>query len=523
MRLIAIVTVDESEVVGDDFGKLLRTGSGQIDHWFIVLRSTSGTARAHCDTVLASYDLELTSTVVTSAPCGISRARNLGLEAYFASGTNTVNDILCFPDDDCYFYSGFGSQLRERFMFEKPELVILPYGPRLDEVDRTRWPLFLETVDPMALMQITSSAGIFIRGSSLARVGGFDEQFGVGAPLQAAEDVDFVLRAFRSALDIRYWADLAVLHPYKSNVPSRQLGNFALVHRHRDILPPIAQSRALARVLLQMKGLGRIQALRQIAKLGFPAGKLSVSQQRQRRSVAGLQVDTMTPNHLVDKACDFVASQGSAPRTVLAGHITALNHASDPNFRKAFNAADIAMVDGISLSLISWLTPGPRLEKLATTDFAPAVFTEAARRLQRPVRVGIIGGEEHIAEDAANQLNALPHVKVVHTTHGYWDDFSEPIASLNDCDPDILILGLGMPLEAKWLENYKSKLTVALVITCGGWLRLVAKAEKRAPLVMQVLHAEWLWRLITDWQRTAPRYSKGVKTVIKAVSAPWSL
>lgn len=523
LRLIAIVTVDHAEVKGDDFEKLLKTGAGQFSHWIVVLRSTLPAPLADCRHLLEKYGLESDSTVVTSEPCGISRARNLALAAYHASSVEPQSDVLCFPDDDCYFYPGFGAQVRQRFAVDNPELVIMPYAPELLQIDRERWPLEVTKMGPAALMQITSSAGIFIKGSSISRLGGFDEQLGVGAALPAAEDVDFVLRAFRCALDIRYWPDLAVLHPYKSNVPSRQLGNFALVHRHRDILPPAAQARALARVVLQMKGLERIRALGKALEIRLEGAEPSPSAPRSRRSVAGLQVDTVSPLILIERASDFIVAGRNGPRTVLAGHITALNHASDPDFRRAFNKADIAMVDGISFSLISWLTPGPRLQKLATTDFAPAVFTEAARRLQRPVRVGIIGGEDHIAEAAGSELDALPDVEVVYATHGYWDDFSRPIAELNERKPDILILGLGMPLEAKWLQRHESKLDTALVITCGGWLRLVAKAEKRAPVVMQVLHLEWLWRLLTDWRRTAPRYSKGLITVVKAVSTPWSL
>lgn len=523
MRLIAIVTVDEREVVDEDFENLLRTGAGQIDYWFVVLRSTYEGATSDCNETLARFGLETSSTVITSEPCGISRARNVGLEAYYASAAETADDILCFPDDDCFFYPNFGSQVRDRFSLEKPDLAIMPYAPELDQIDRARWPLTIAYIDAITLMQITSSAGIFVRGSALEKIGGFDEQFGVGTRLQAAEDVDFVLRAFRCSLDIRYWEDIAVLHPYKSNVPSRQLGNFALVHRHRDILPPSAPVRALSRVVRQMQGSERIRGLRQVAQMLVAHIDRVDSTHRRRRSIGGLQVDTTDPAKLVDKASDFVAVRGSRPRTVVAGHITALNQASSSDFRRAFNAADIAMVDGISLSLISWLTPGPSLEKLATTDFAPAVFVEAARRLRRPVKVGIIGGEEHIAKAAASELDSLPHVEVVYTSHGYWDDYSLPIAELNVREPDILILGLGMPLEAEWLQRHQSKLNASLVITCGGWLRLVAKAEKRAPLLMQVIHMEWLWRLITDWRRTAPRYSKGFVTVARAVSAPWSL
>ncbi|WP_432393357.1 WecB/TagA/CpsF family glycosyltransferase [Pseudarthrobacter sp. L19] len=198
-----------------------------------------------------------------------------------------------------------------------------------------------------------------------------------------------------------------------------------------------------------------------------------------------------------------------------------MNSAADEPFRRAFNRSDIAMVDGISLSLISALTPGVRLHKMATTDFAPAVFRRAARTLGRPVRVAIIGGTEDVSKGAAEALNRETQVNVVYSTHGYWPTFTEPIERLNRLDLDILILGLGMPLEAHWLAEYQTEIDVPLVITCGGWLRLLAGIEHRAPILFQVIHLEWLWRLTTDRKRTAKRYGTGLVSVANALVGHW--
>lgn len=523
MRLVAIVTVDPEESLGSDFARLLYSGATEIEKWFVVLRSDSPDARRDCERILREFGVEGTASLVITTPCGISRARNEGLKAYFASSPVSHEDIICFPDDDCHFDPGFGAKVRERFSAVSADLVIMPYAPQADRIDRSRWPLHLDEINPGNLMQVTSSAGIFIRANYVDSIGGFDERFGVGGPLAAAEDVDFVLRAFRCALDVHYWGDLAVLHAYKDSVPARQVGNFALVRRHRDLLPPLAQVRAFARILRNVRGFKSVRTLSKIPValvLGLGTSTATVP---LRRSVAGLQIDTSRPANLVDRASDFVVSGRGGTRSVVAGHITSLNHAVDPAFKKAFNRADITMVDGISLSLISWLTPGPRLQKLATTDFAPAVFTQTAQRLGRPVKVGIIGGEEHVVKGAAVEFSSWPEVEVVYSTHGYWDDYTTPICELNDQEPDILILGLGMPIEATWLEEHQSEVGAPLVITCGGWLRLVARIEKRAPKLLQKLHLEWLWRLGTDSKRTAPRYAKGLGAVAKAIAAPWSL
>lgn len=495
-----------------------------MDKWIVVLRTSTLLAHQDCERRLTEFGIADDAIVVVTSPCGISRARNEGLRRYFASSPDTISEIVCFPDDDCHFEAGFGTSVRERFSTTNAELAIMPYAPAVNLIDRSRWPLRLDEISPSELMGVTSSAGIFVRATSLETIGEFDEQFGVGAPLAAGEDVDFVLRASRFGLEIRYWGDLAVLHEYKEQPPTRQVGNFALIRRHRDVLPPLAQARALARLVQNLMTHTGIRALIHVPQSVLAGLGASSSAIPLRRSIGGLQIETSAPARLVDRASEYAAGAArDRTRSVFAGHITSLNHAPVPSFRRAFNRADITMVDGISLSLISWLTPGPRLQKLATTDFAPAVFAVTASRLGRPVKIGIIGGEEHVCQQAASNLDLSPEVEVVYFTHGYWEDYTAPISELNASNPDILILGLGMPLEASWLQKHESAIKTPLVITCGGWLRLIAKVESRAPRSLQKVHMEWLWRLITDPKRTTPRYAKGVAAVAKSIVAPWSL
>lgn len=520
MKLTAIVTVDHAEVLGLDFARLLESGRAELDAWVVVLRSKNIDARKDCEQVLDAMQLTRVTRLVLTDPCGISRARNEGLKIFLANGV-TDDDVVCFPDDDCHYAPGFGDRIRERFFATNTDLAITPYAPEPHLVNRSRWPLHLGEVSPVNLMKVTSSAGIFIRASKVEPTGGFDEQFGVGSPLAAAEDVDFVLRAVRRGLDVRYWGDIAVLHAYKSHVPARQLGNFLLTHRHRDVLPPLSQVRAFARLLLNLQRHSGVRSLASLSKSKLAQMGMSSTTIPLRRSIGGLQIDTAAPTELIDRASAYVVSRGGRARSVVAAHITSLNHAASPAFRSAFNSADITMVDGISLALVSWLTPGPRLKKLATTDFAPAVFALTSSRLGRPVKVGIIGGEEHVVKKAAAELDKSPDVDLIYATHGYWGEFSTPIDELNSREPDILILGLGMPLEAAWLDEHQSAIRVPLIITCGGWLRLLANIERRAPHVLQKIHLEWLWRLLTDPKRTTPRYATGVATVAKAIMAPW--
>jgi N-acetylglucosaminyldiphosphoundecaprenol N-acetyl-beta-D-mannosaminyltransferase len=199
---------------------------------------------------------------------------------------------------------------------------------------------------------------------------------------------------------------------------------------------------------------------------------------------------------------------------LLAAHVTALNSVSDPGFVSAFRSADAGYVDGLSWSVLARLG-GQRARKAATSDLAPRIIERLARQQGRAVTVAVLGGlpghgsTPSVAAKAGAWLEASLPVRVVAVEHGYHDDWRPILGAVRATDPDVVLVGLGMPLEAFWVEAHRRLLPSSLVITCGGWLRILAGEEDRAPRPMCRLGLEWLHRLVTDPRRTTHRYGVG--------------
>lgn len=213
----------------------------------------------------------------------------------------------------------------------------------------------------------------------------------------------------------------------------------------------------------------------------------------------------------------------SSPRTmtVFAAHITSLNRAADREFVEAFNASDARHVDGVSWSLIA-RAGGDQARKVATSDLTPLLIESLSRGLGRPVRVAVLGGEPgdrahptgrdrgpSVASLAGQQLERDLPVQLVAAHHGFQRDWSACLAEIRERRPDVVLVGMGMPTEAFWVRDHLALLPSSVVVTCGGWLRLLAGLESRASGLLQRWGLEWLHRLTTTPRRTAGRYLVG--------------
>ena len=70
--------------------------------------------------------------------------------------------------------------------------------------------------------------------------------------------------------------------------------------------------------------------------------------------------------------------------------------------------------------------------------------------------------------------------------------------------PDLVFVGIGFPKQEYWISNHMSRFEKGLFMGVGGSLDVWAGAVKRAPIMWQNLHVEWLYRLIKQpkrWRR----------------------
>ncbi|MDQ0574558.1 WecB/TagA/CpsF family glycosyltransferase [Agromyces albus] len=232
-----------------------------------------------------------------------------------------------------------------------------------------------------------------------------------------------------------------------------------------------------------------------------------------RVQVGPFQVADLSRSAVVD------ALSGQPGRRVVAYalHIGGLNDRGDQRFVDTMNAADFTYADGAAVVLLAKLAGAREMERSATTDIGLVTIKALGEGLGRKARVALIGGPPELVERARPAIEERAGAVVVYATHGYHDDYATVLGEIRLAKPDVLIVGMGMPREALWVESYRHDLPQALILTCGGWLGFLAGDEVRAPGWMQRSGLEWMYRLSQAPTRLFRRYALGIATVCALV------
>lgn len=180
----------------------------------------------------------------------------------------------------------------------------------------------------------------------------------------------------------------------------------------------------------------------------------------------------------------------------------------DPAFLELMRGADQIHADGMPIVLYSKYFSKVKLpERIATTDLVQAVGAAAE---QAGVSFYFLGASEAVNAAAVEEMQRrYPKLIFAGRRNGYFkrDEEDAVIAAINAAKPDILWIGLGVPLEQQFVARNIEKLTgVGVIKTSGGLFDFISGKNSRAPGWMQAAGLEWLYRTWLEPRRLAVRY-----------------
>lgn len=200
---------------------------------------------------------------------------------------------------------------------------------------------------------------------------------------------------------------------------------------------------------------------------------------------------------------------GNNKHTVLFINAHCFNLAAkDLEYQKIINNSDLILNDGVGVEIASRFAGIHLKENLNGTDLIPRIIELASNKNQK---IFLLGAKNDVVTAAKTSLEKMfPGICIVGTSSGYFDDDFEVIREINDSRADILIVGMGVPLQEKWIaKNLESMEFVKVFVAGGAIFDFLSGRFKRAPVMVQKLKMEWLVRLIQEPNRLFGRYFLG--------------
>jgi N-acetylglucosaminyldiphosphoundecaprenol N-acetyl-beta-D-mannosaminyltransferase len=187
---------------------------------------------------------------------------------------------------------------------------------------------------------------------------------------------------------------------------------------------------------------------------------------------------------------------------VVTADATLVDRASrEPELAAIIDQASLVTPDGAGVLFAARLLGAPFPERVAGVDLTRAICQAAA---ERQVPVYLLGAQPVVVAAAAERLRAAnPGLELAGVRDGYFTPAEEPgiVREIAESGARILLVGLGVPHQERFIHRNRAALGVGVVMGIGGTFDVISGRVARAPMWMQSAGLEWLWRVARDPRR----------------------
>jgi exopolysaccharide biosynthesis WecB/TagA/CpsF family protein len=188
-------------------------------------------------------------------------------------------------------------------------------------------------------------------------------------------------------------------------------------------------------------------------------------------------------------------------------HTTVMAY-DDKQYKNVLNTAAFIMPDGKPIAKEMLKNGFIEAERVAGPDFMDEMFRVTAGT---DITHYFYGSAEETISKLREALNTnYPGIKIAGMVSPPFRALSEgedkeAIQAINDSKADLIWIGLGAPKQENWMYNHKGKVN-GLMLGVGAGFDFHAGTIKRAPVAIQKIGLEWLYRLLQDPKRLFKRY-----------------
>lgn len=221
-------------------------------------------------------------------------------------------------------------------------------------------------------------------------------------------------------------------------------------------------------------------------------------------------------NETIDAIC-ALTKDGGAHYVCVSNVHTVVMGEKDPAFRSVTNSATLATADGVPLVWASKvLGKRPIHGRASGPDIMRAFFTESKTS---GLRHFLFGSTPEVLSALGRNLSAFPLGKgvvgaysppfraVVRPRAPVTEEELQECERINCSGADVVWVSLGAPKQEIWMSRMRPHLKAKVLIGVGAAFDFLSGNVSRAPVWMQRVGLEWLYRLVQQPSRLFWRYA----------------
>lgn len=218
--------------------------------------------------------------------------------------------------------------------------------------------------------------------------------------------------------------------------------------------------------------------------------------------VLGIPFLHTTEVEMIQRVVDHVQREEKA-FIVTANPEIVMYAKKNPEYERTILKANYVIADGIGIVKGAGLLGTPLPERVAGVDLFKKLLRYAN---EKEKRVYFLGAKERVLEQTIIHVEKYyPNLTIVGKHHGYFELNSQDVLEdVKKSKADFIFVALGFPRQEQWIVRAMDEMDKGVFMGVGGSFDVLAGNVKRAPVLWQRLHIEWLYRLIsqpTRWRR----------------------
>ena len=222
--------------------------------------------------------------------------------------------------------------------------------------------------------------------------------------------------------------------------------------------------------------------------------------------ISGVNVNITGYKELLERILHELQSSRSEPFTITYCNANTVNSVfRSTNLQDMLKSFDVIHPDGAGIYFASkFLEPGHGLKtRMTGSDLYPAL---AGLLLENGSRVYFFG---HDDETLGLIKKENPGLNIAGMHNGYKYNTDTLIQEINNCNTELLVIGLGFVKQEKWICENRGKLKCKVIIASGDGLKVFAGTKTRGPVFLRKIGLEWLTRLFFNPLKYFKRYIIG--------------